>query len=70
MDKLHLMAEGLIKYETIDAKQITEIMAGKEPSPPDDWEALKAIHKESVNDDKDDGIDEPMKSTDDPAKEH
>lgn len=37
MDKLHLMAESLIKYETIDAKQIQEIMSGKEPSPPEDW---------------------------------
>lgn len=33
MDKLHLMAQSLIKYETIDLKQIQEIMSGKEPSP-------------------------------------
>jgi cell division protease FtsH len=37
MDKLHLMAESLIKYETIDANQIKEIMAGNEPTPPADW---------------------------------
>ncbi len=37
MDKLHLMAESLIKYETIDAPQIKEIMSGKEPTPPQDW---------------------------------
>ncbi len=37
MDSLHLMAQSLIKYETIDAKQISEIMSGKEPSPPQDW---------------------------------
>ncbi|MFA5958940.1 MAG: ATP-dependent zinc metalloprotease FtsH [Tatlockia sp.] len=43
MDKLHLMADGLIKYETIDAKQIVEIMAGKEPSPPEDWDLGKKI---------------------------
>jgi cell division protease FtsH len=43
MDKLHLMAEGLIKYETIDASQIAEIMAGKNPTPPDDWESLKTL---------------------------
>ena len=41
-DKLDLMAEGLLKYETIDAKQIDEAMNGKPPSPPDDWEALSA----------------------------
>jgi len=36
-DKLGLMAEALIKYETIDAEQIKEIMEGKEPRPPADW---------------------------------
>lgn len=52
IEKLHLMAEGLIKYETIDAKQITEIMSGKPPSPPDDWEELKVIdqhHDQDTN---------------------
>ena len=37
MDTLHLMAESLIKYETIDANQIKEIMSGNEPTPPADW---------------------------------
>jgi cell division protease FtsH len=37
MDKLHLMAAALMKYETIDDKQIAEIMAGQEPTPPADW---------------------------------
>lgn len=37
LEKLHLMAEALIKYETIDEKQIQEIMMGKPPSPPVDW---------------------------------
>lgn len=41
MATLHLMADALIKYETIDAQQIKEIMSGKEPSPPDGWDALK-----------------------------
>jgi cell division protease FtsH len=35
---LHLMAEALIKYETIDADQINQIMEGKVPSPPADWD--------------------------------
>ena len=43
---LHLMAEGLIKFETIDAQQIKEIMSGKEPSPPDGWEAFKMTDKD------------------------
>ena len=37
VDKLHVMAKALMKYETIDAKQIDEIMDGKEPGPPKDW---------------------------------
>ena len=35
--KLHTMAEALMKYETIDAKQIDEIMAGKKPGAPENW---------------------------------
>jgi cell division protease FtsH len=38
VDKLHMMAETLIKYETIDAQQIDAIMEGREPGPPADWE--------------------------------
>jgi cell division protease FtsH len=37
IDKLHVMAEALMKYETIDSDQIDDIMAGKEPRPPADW---------------------------------
>ncbi len=37
MDKLHVMAKALMKYETIDKEQIDDIMAGKEPRPPEDW---------------------------------
>ncbi|MCH9026704.1 MAG: ATP-dependent zinc metalloprotease FtsH [Proteobacteria bacterium] len=35
---LHKMAEALIKYETIDEEQIKDIMAGRKPKPPADWE--------------------------------
>ncbi len=34
---LHKMADALIKYETIDAQQIDDLMEGKEPRPPKDW---------------------------------
>jgi cell division protease FtsH len=37
VDKLHIMADALVKYETIDSHQIEAIMAGKEPPPPVDW---------------------------------
>jgi cell division protease FtsH len=39
--KLHIMAKTLIKYETIDSHQIEQIMSGKEPSPPKDWDLGK-----------------------------
>ncbi len=38
LDKLHAMAEALMKYETIDAKQIAQIMDGNDPEPPQNWE--------------------------------
>ncbi len=38
MDKLHAMAEALIKYETIDEEQIRDIMQGLPPRPPRDWD--------------------------------
>src|SRR5579885_1560669 len=38
IDKLHLMAEALIKYETIDEEQLKDIMAGKPPRPPAGWD--------------------------------
>jgi len=36
-DKLELMKDALLEYETIDADQIGDIMAGKKPRPPADW---------------------------------
>nr|PZN63291.1 MAG: ATP-dependent metalloprotease [Pseudomonadota bacterium] len=39
LDKLHAMAEALIKYETIDDAQIKDIMAGRTPAPPDGWDS-------------------------------
>jgi len=38
IDKLHAMADALVKYETIDQEQIEDIMAGRPPRPPQDWE--------------------------------
>ena len=38
MDYLHAMVEALMKYETIDAYQIDDIMEGRTPRPPKDWE--------------------------------
>ena len=38
IDKLHMMAESLMKYETIDGTQIKAIMEGKLPPPPEGWD--------------------------------
>ena len=37
-DKLDMMADALMKYETIDADQIDDIMSGREPREPRDWQ--------------------------------
>jgi len=37
LDKLNVMADALLKYETIDAPQIDDIMAGAQPREPKGW---------------------------------
>lgn len=37
MSLLQNMAEALLKYETLDSDQLDDIMAGKKPRPPKDW---------------------------------
>ena len=32
------MAEGLIKYETLDEQQIHDVMQGRAPRPPEGWD--------------------------------
>jgi cell division protease FtsH len=39
LERLHAMAEALVKYETIDQDQIKEIMDGKPPTPPEGWDS-------------------------------
>ena len=40
LDILHAMASSLLKYETLDQKQINQIMEGKKPNPPEGWESV------------------------------
>ena len=37
IDKLHVMAKALMKFETIDQLQVKDIMDGGEPREPEDW---------------------------------
>jgi len=38
VDQLHAMAKALMKFETLDITQLTAIMEGREPQPPEDWD--------------------------------
>ena len=42
-DKMHAMAKALMEWETIDAEQINDIMAGIEPKAPLDWTPRKPL---------------------------
>jgi len=46
LDKLHVMAEALLTYETIDAQQIDAIMEGRRPGPPADWAKSGRLSKD------------------------
>jgi cell division protease FtsH len=67
IDILHLMAEGLIKYETIDINQINEIMSGKKPSPPPGWDTMQKAIKNERDDNTSLSKVKPMEK---PASEH
>jgi len=45
LDKLNVMADALLKYETIDANQIDDIMAGATPREPEGWSDDKPTGK-------------------------
>jgi cell division protease FtsH len=49
--ELHVMADTLLKYETIDAEQIKDVMEGREPREPSNWQdhdnPTNAVKKET-----------------------
>ncbi len=51
LEKLHMMADALIKYETIDSEQVDDIMNGKEPRPPKDWDQTEPPSSGNVAED-------------------
>ncbi|VAW73534.1 Cell division protein FtsH [hydrothermal vent metagenome] len=61
LQHLHAMAEALIKYETIDSDQIDDIMGGKAPREPKDWDDNqsngKGTNDSTSKDDSKDGTD-------------
>ncbi len=52
-DKVEAMTKALLDWETIDEKQINEIMEGKPPTPPDDLPSPNASKSETDIDDSD-----------------
>ena len=58
-DKLDVMAQALIKYETIDDQQVKDIMAGNEPKPPQDWDDTPTSGKPRERDPSDTPIGKP-----------
>lgn len=75
-DKLDMMADALIRYETIDEGQIKDIMEGRTPRPPEDWSDLdeddgagQSASAETEADD-DSSEDPESPSIGDPANQH
>ncbi len=68
-DILDIMATALLRFETIDAAMIEQIMAGNEPDPPADWEEATAP---KTDDDPSSGEQtvEDATTTTDPATQH
>ena len=48
IDKLHIMADTLLTYETIDVSQIDAIMEGRTPGPPLDWAKSGKTAKDGI----------------------
>ena len=76
--KLDAMADALMKYETIDAEQIDDIMSGKEPRQPKGWSnnndgggsgGTQAKTDASVESSPDSSIDESEKNDSDKGSE-
>ena len=67
-DKMEAMAKALLEWETIDADQINDIMAGKDPQPPADYSSSDSSKDDSSSDKSDKK--EPEAKMDEPAGEH
>ena len=68
LDTLHAMAEALIKYETIDADQIDDLMAGRSPREPVDAGTDQEPPTDGSKIDLDKGRSDPKIG--DPAQQH
>ena len=69
-DKLHAMADALMKYETINEIQIKDIMEGRDPQPPEDWDDSAENQNSSGKNSVSSKSDENPGKIGDPAQEH
>ena len=53
--ELHMMADALMRYETIDGGQIDQIMEGREPDPPAAWQDNEPDEPDGTEDSEDGG---------------
>ncbi|GMR06554.1 MAG: ATP-dependent zinc metalloprotease FtsH [Gammaproteobacteria bacterium] len=67
-DKMETMAKALLEWETLDAEQIDDIMAGKDPQPPAEVSGNGSGKDDSSSDKSDKKGPEPK--MDEPAGEH
>jgi len=70
VDKLHAMAKALMKYETIDQNQVKDIMAGREPRPPEDWDDRATPTKDTGGDASPETSNDTPGTIGGPAEEH
>ncbi|MBT4962689.1 MAG: ATP-dependent zinc metalloprotease FtsH [Francisellaceae bacterium] len=64
LDKLHAMSDALMKYETVDAEQIGDIMNGISPREPKDWSKNSSSDQDSGTTEKGDDSQEKKSSGD------
>jgi len=67
---LQAMAEALLKYETLDSDQLDDILAGKPPRPPKDWNENGSSPDEPEKEDNNVKVQSLKPKIGDPASSH
>lgn len=70
IDKLHVMSDALMEYETIDQWQLADVMEGKPVRKPKDWDKPSGGSGASSNDTEAKKADDNVKPIGGPANEH
>lgn len=70
MDILHNMAKALMQWETIDRLQIDDLMEGKDPRPPQDYDDFTDSEDQDISSKGAQNDPPPEVNTDNPAGQH